>query len=293
MSFSRATAALGGRSADGVPRISCLVSDVDGTLVTDDKRLTEATVSAVRRLGEAGIRFAVVSSRPPFGLRMLVEPLRLATPLLAFNGGAVVTPRLETLRQHLLGSDAARRAIEMMSACGADVWLFTAERWYVRDPNRPYVEREIRTAQAEPAAVPDFDALLGAAGKIVGVSADFDLLARCEAEMRPALGRQANVVRSQPYYLDVTHPMANKGAALRWLAGHLGIPPAGIATIGDGDNDVAMFRESGFSIAMGNGRPAAKAAATVMTAGNDEDGFARAVERYLLARPADAGEARS
>jgi Cof subfamily protein (haloacid dehalogenase superfamily) len=265
------------------------VSDVDGTLVTDDKRLTQGTVSAVRRLGEAGIRFAVVSSRPPFGMRMLVEPLRLTTPLLAFNGGAVVTPGLDVLQQHLLAPDAARRAIGMIAACGADIWLFTAERWFVLDPNRPYVAREIRTAQAEPVTVPNFDPMLGAAGKIVGVSADFDLLARCEAELRPALDGQANAVRSQPYYLDVTHPSANKGAALRWLAGHLGIPHAEIATIGDGDNDVAMFRESGFSIAMGNGRPAAKAAAMVVTGGNGEDGFAQAVDRYLLARPAAEG----
>ena len=272
-----------------MPRIACLLSDVDGTLVTADKRLTEATVAAVRRLGEAGIRFAVVSSRPPFGLRMLVEPLRLTTPLLAFNGGAVVTPGLDMLRSHVLAPDAARQAIEMIRARGAGVWLFTSERWLVLDPDGPYVAHEIRTVEARPVTAPSFDPWLGAAGKIVGVSADFDLLARCQAELRPALDGRANVVRSQPYYLDVTHPSADKGAALRWLAGHLGVPPSEIATIGDGDNDVAMFRESGFSIAMGNGRPAAKAAATVVTGRNDEDGFAEAVARYLLARPAAGG----
>jgi hydroxymethylpyrimidine pyrophosphatase-like HAD family hydrolase len=90
------------------------------------------------------------------------------------------------------------------------------------------------------------------------------------------------VSRSQPYYVDVTNPVANKAAVVRYHAGRLGIPAAEIATIGDMPNDVLMFRESGFSIAMGNASPDVQAQAAAITDSCDDEGFAKAVERYLL-----------
>ena len=92
----------------------------------------------------------------------------------------------------------------------------------------------------------------------------------------------ASVARSQPYYLDVTHPLANKGAALSELAKLLGVPLAEIAVIGDGGNDVAMFERSGLSIAMGNASPEVQQAADFVTDSNEEDGFANAIERFIL-----------
>ena len=73
------------------------------------------------------------------------------------------------------------------------------------------------------------------------------------------LGDKASAARSQPYYLDVTHPQANKGTVVATLSKLLNIPPAQIATMGDMPNDVLMFRKSGFSIAMGNSSDEVKA----------------------------------
>ena len=100
--------------------------------------------------------------------------------------------------------------------------------------------------------------------------------------MQKALGEKVSAARSQPYYLDVTHPQANKGAVVDTLARLLNIPPDQIATIGDMPNDVLMFRKSGFSIAMGNASDEVKAQAMLTTDTNEEDGLAKAVERYLL-----------
>ena len=92
----------------------------------------------------------------------------------------------------------------------------------------------------------------------------------------------ASVARSQPYYLDITHPLANKGAALSEIAKLLDVPLAEIAAIGDGANDVAMFERSGLSIAMGNASPQVQRAADFVTDSNGEDGFAKAIERFIL-----------
>jgi hydroxymethylpyrimidine pyrophosphatase-like HAD family hydrolase len=152
----------------------------------------------------------------------------------------------------------------------------------VRDSDAPYVELEERTVRFRPTVVEEFGSALDVAAKIVGVSADFDLLARCEREVGAALAGQASVVRSQPYYLDITHPLANKGVALSALATLLSIPPGEIAVIGDGGNDVAMFERSGLSIAMGNASPQVQRAADFVTDTNREEGFANAVERFIL-----------
>jgi len=108
------------------------------------------------------------------------------------------------------------------------------------------------------------------------------LVAASEKAAQDALGDKASAARSQPYYLDVTHPQANKGAVVATLSKLLNIPPAQIATIGDMPNDVLMFRKSGFSIAMGNASDEVKAQASAVTDSNENEGFAKAVRKFVL-----------
>jgi hydroxymethylpyrimidine pyrophosphatase-like HAD family hydrolase len=123
---------------------------------------------------------------------------------------------------------------------------------------------------------------LAQAVKIVGISDDLDLVAACEKAAQKALGEKASAARSQPYYLDVTHPLANKGTVVETLSKLLNIPPAQIATMGDMPNDVLMFRKSGFSIAMGNASDEVKAQASAVTDSNQNEGFAKAVRKFVL-----------
>jgi len=264
-------------------RISAVVSDVDGTLVTDDKVLTARAAAVVADLYARGIVFAIISSRPPRGLRMLLDPLEIATPVGGFNGGVIATPDLTVITEHLLSPAVARRAVDLLAARGVEVWVFSGQDWLLRDPAGAYVGFEERTVGFGPTAVKDFGASLDAAAKIVGVSKDFALLAQCERDVSAALAGSAFVARSQPYYLDITHPLANKGVALSQIAKLLGLPLAEIAVVGDGANDVAMFERSGLSIAMGNASPEVRRAADFVTDSNDEEGFANAIERFILA----------
>ena len=262
--------------------IALVISDVDGTLVTPDKQLTEASVRAVALLHERGIGFSIVSSRPPMGMRMLVEPLRLSLPIGAFSGGAMATPALTIIEQHVVPQTAATQAIAMMERFGADIWLYTANEWIARNAAGDYVPREKRTILAEPTIVSDFTPYLDRACKIVGSSKDFALLAECETATRKALGGGASVARSQSYYLDITPPNVNKGTFLEALSTRLGIAPDAIAVLGDMQNDLAMFCKAGLAIAMGNAIDEVKQKAHRVTASNFEDGFAHAVTHYIL-----------
>jgi Cof subfamily protein (haloacid dehalogenase superfamily) len=271
--------------------ISLVISDVDGTLVTTDKVLTDRNRDAVARLDAAGIAFSIVSARPPFGMRMLIEPLRLRLPIGAYNGGALVMPDLTVLEQRLLSPEVVRAAITDLRAAAVDIWMFVGDRWLLENPAGANVDREERTIQTPPTVVARLEDHLDAVAKIVGVSDDFARLSACEPVVRGTLGAGATVMRSQAYYLDITPAGTDKGVTVAGLVQRLGIPAENIVTIGDMDNDLAMFRQSGFSIAMGNASPDVKRLAHAVTASNDEDGFAAAVDQLILPR-ARAGNAK-
>ena len=263
-------------------KCTAVVSDVDGTMVTDDKTLTPRAQAAVEQLRANGIIFSITSARPPLGLRMLIDRLGITTPVTGFNGGVIAAPDYSVITEHLLSPEIARRAVDLLDSHQVSVWVFSGQDWLARDPGGPYVGKEEHTVGFRPTIVDDFGGSLNAAAKIVGVSKDFDLLARADRDIRTTLADRATVARSQPYYLDITHPLANKGAALSEIAKLLGGSLPQIAVIGDGSNDVAMFERSGLSIAMGNASPEVQQAADLMTDSNEDEGFAKAIERFIL-----------
>jgi Cof subfamily protein (haloacid dehalogenase superfamily) len=267
--------------------IRLVIADVDGTLVTQEKILTERAVKSVAALRQAGVKFAVTSGRPPRGMAMLVEPLKIDQPLAAFNGGVLTQPDLTTIvHENFLPRPMVEKVIKIILDHKLDVWLYTGRDWYVRDVNAPHVAREQWTVKFAPTVVPNFDGHLENVAKVVGVSDDLAGVQRCEKDAQDACGNEASAARSQPYYLDVTHPKANKGEVVLTMSKLLNIPVEQIATIGDMPNDVLMFRKSGVSIAMGNASPEVQKSATYVTASNEQEGFATAMEKFILANPA-------
>jgi len=267
--------------------IRLIIADVDGTLVTQEKILTQRAIQSVMALRAAGIKFAVTSGRPPRGMAMLIDPLKIDEPLAAFNGGVIIKPDLTTIvRENFLPRAMVEKVIKIILDHKLDVWIYTGHEWYVRDVNAPHVAREQWTVKFAPVVVASFDGLLENVAKVVGVSDDLEAVQRCEKDKQEACGDQASAARSQPYYLDVTHPKANKGEVVMAMSELLNTPVDQIATIGDMPNDVLMFRKSGTSIAMGNASPEVQKAATYVTASNEQEGFAEAMEKFVLRRRA-------
>ncbi len=262
--------------------VRLVLADVDGTLVTNEKELTPRAISAISRLRDVNVLFAITSGRPPKGMKMLIEALRLSEPIAAFNGGVIINPDSTVIASHLVPSDVAAEALRFIREHGLDGWLYTESDWYVLDANAPHVAREQWTVKFPPTTVSDFGPHLDHVAKIVGVSDDLQAVARCEQDMQAWGGTRISAERSQPYYLDVTNLNANKGEVVHMLSQLLSIPPAQIATIGDQPNDILMFEQSGVSIAMGNAGQEVQHAATYVTTSNEEEGFANAMERFVL-----------
>jgi Cof subfamily protein (haloacid dehalogenase superfamily) len=263
-------------------KISLMLSDVDGTLVTRDKVVTPRARAAVAELRAAHIGFTITSGRPPRGMKMLIDDLKIDTVVAGFNGGVFVKPDLKVIQARFIPRAVAARALELIGEHGLVAWLYTDTDWFVPDPNGAHVAREACTINVEAKVSSDFGSLLGRAAKIVGVSADLNAMAKCEAVLQSELRGQASAARSQPYYLDVTHPEANKGGVVEFLSRYLDIATAEIATIGDMPSDVRMFEKSGLSIAMGNASAEVQAQANFVTLSNEEDGFAYAMDKFVL-----------
>jgi len=264
-------------------KIRLVLADVDGTLVTKDKILTERAQKAVRALHERDILFAITSGRPPLGMKMLIEPLELKTPIAGFNGGVFVQPDLKTVISSLpLAREVAAETLKLLEKSGLVAWLYTDKDWFVPDPKGPHVDRESWTVKFPPKVLADFRGHLDQAVKIVGVSDDKEKMDRAQKEAQEALKGHASAQESQPYYLDVTNPKANKGSVAEYLAGYFKLDLEEIAVLGDMPNDVPMFEKAGMSIAMGQAAPAVQEKANFVTASYEDEGFAKALEKYLL-----------
>ena len=262
--------------------IELLIADVDGTLVTHEKELTERARQAVRKLRDARIGFAITSGRPPRGMSMLVAPLGLTTPVAGFNGGMFVQPDMTPIEVKALPADVVPPVGRLVDEARLDVWVYQGSDWFVRKVDAPHVAREQWTVRFAPTVSADLARLTDGVVKIVGVSDDLKAVEACERVLRDRFGDRVSAARSQPYYVDVTHPNANKGDVVAYLSKKLGIRTENIATIGDMPNDVLMFSRSGLSIAMGNASPDVQRAARRVTTSNSEEGFANAVDRFIL-----------
>ena len=263
-------------------KISLVISDVDGTLINSEKMLTAKTLAAVAKLQEANILFAIASARPPFGLKTIVKTIELQQPFGSFNGGAILNPNFDMIERTILPSETISAIIATIESYGLDIWLNSDRHWYLKDPQGVHVAHHRESLQFEPTVISDYEDIEDEICKIVGVGADFAAVAECETAMQQKFGSRLCATRSQAYYLDVTHPDANKGMVVKKLSQLLAIPQAEIVTIGDNHNDISMFEQSGNSIAMGNASLEVQQRATFVTSSNDNEGFAKAIENLVL-----------
>ncbi|MDR5828488.1 HAD family hydrolase [Caballeronia sp. LP006] len=278
----------GAAAFEALAKVELVVTDCDGTLLYTDKTLGDKAVDAVRRLREAGVQFTVASSRPGKGMRHIVKALGVDLPFGSYNGGSLVQPGTwETFAAHKLPRDAVQTALDTLAETGVDAWVFIDDNWYLTNPDGEYVPLETRTVGYEGVRVQRFDELdLSAVDKIVGSTSNATLIEQVEKRLEERLKDRAHAARSQTYYLDVTSLEANKGDAVRELAKRANVPLDRVAVLGDMGNDVAMFEIAGVSIAMGQASEAVQRRASLVSASNDEDGFAIGLDAILAMRAA-------
>jgi Cof subfamily protein (haloacid dehalogenase superfamily) len=269
---------------DAQPGLALVVSDVDGTLLDRDKNLSPGAPDAVRRLNQAGIRFTIASARPPRLTHSLLRDLHISEPSACFNGALLIDPGCDVLHQLPMNPSDAQTVADNIRKSRLDLWVYTGADWYVSNPSGSHVEHQEELMGRTATPLHTYDMSQFRVLKLVGVSDDYDVVKFVQSELDALCCIAISATRSSDYYLDVTHADANKGMVILSLSKMLNIPAEQIATIGDMPTDVLMFRKSGVSIAMGNATDAVKAQATYVTNSNTEDGFAYAIDRFILGR---------
>ncbi|WP_249201397.1 Cof-type HAD-IIB family hydrolase [Gluconobacter sphaericus] len=264
--------------------IRMVVSDMDGTLLTPDKTIAPSTLAMVRVLQERGIPLCLASARPPAAMLPYIEQLGLTGQNAGFNGGIIFKPDGTTSVSRVLSQDMLSIVHDMLHLHGIETWFLRQSYWMVQDAYTPFVQHEQGITGLTPHQVPDLRKEFEGIGKVMGVSSDTSLLQDVETELAAMLHGDASVRRSSDILLDVTPALANKGEAVRELARAHGIAPHEVACLGDAHNDLPMFSVAGLGIAMGQAEDDVKAAAQVLTDTNERDGWAKAVERYILPR---------
>jgi Cof subfamily protein (haloacid dehalogenase superfamily) len=263
-------------------RVTLVISDVDGTLLDNNKKLSSGAPAAVQRLYQAGMRFTIASARPPRMVHELVSKLQVREPLACFNGALFISPDQTVLQEIEMSSQDAQQVADFILQQGFDLWVWTDSDWFVSNPNGPHVARHESQMGRKAAPLTTRDMSQFRVLKLVGVSDNYDAVAKAEAELAKNGSPTISGTRSSPYYLDVTDARANKGEVVLRISEMLQIPTEQIATIGDMTTDTFMFRKSGVSIAMGNAFDDVKAQAKFVTKSNEENGFAYAMDHFVL-----------
>lgn len=261
-------------------QIALVISDIDGTLITSNHELTEATHAAAAALYERGIALSLSSSRPPRSIRPLAEALGLRSPFAAFNGALMTTAAGESVARSSLSVATIARIKAIADDLSLSVWIYDEHEWYA-PTHDAFVEREEHTSGFS-ANLKDHAAHLTEPANKLTVVGKPEFVAEAERRVLATMADEVSASRSKPRFLDVTEYGIHKGTVVARLSELLGISRNAIAVIGDGPNDVEMFRQAAISIAMGQGVDEVRAAARYITTSNDDEGWARGIEQYVL-----------
>lgn len=267
-------------SADKPSSIALVISDIDGTLITSNHEVTEATKAAAAKLYDRGIELSLASSRPPRSIVPLADALNLRGPFAAFNGALVVKRNGDVLARSVISPAVIAGVKTIADQFGIAVWLYDELDWWTpwRDA---FVDREEHTSGFAPRIEGYAERITRDANKLTVVGKP-ELVAQAEERVLGELGNQVSASKSKPRFLDVTSNGIHKGTVVVRLAGLLNIQTERVAVIGDGPNDVEMFRQAGVSIAMGQGVDEVREAANYLTTSNDDEGWARGIEQHVL-----------
>jgi hypothetical protein len=260
--------------------VALVISDIDGTLITTNHEVTASTKAAAAKLAENGIALALASSRPPRSIRPLAEALNLQSPFAAFNGALLVNASGTITSRSFLTTEIMARLSAIADSAQIGVWIYDETEWYA-EKRDAFVEREEHTAGFE-ANLGEYQNALGRPAVKLTLVGQPERVAVANARVSAELASDVAASRSKPRFLDVTAFGMHKGSVVTRLATAYGVEPVRVAVIGDGPNDVVMFEQAGLSIAMGQAVDEVRLKASVATTSNDEEGWARGIEKYVL-----------
>lgn len=252
-----------------------IFSDIDGTLLTSDGRITDGTREMILDLEQRGIPFILTSARSPEGVRVIKKMLGNHAPIITFCGGLILDENGEEIYSKMI---PLKRACELKEMLDRDFPLvvcntFGKEKWIVdaRDDWREQREEQIVGFPAEIGSIRETFEKEGGIHKFL-LMGDPDEMRRLAAVLAKDFSDLQSVA-SNTEYLEITATGVEKAEGLKTLCGKLGILPEEAAAFGDGESDLSMMHAAGFGAAMGNAPEDVKERAPMVIGKNDEEGL--------------------
>lgn len=271
-----------------------LVLDVDGTLLNNDKEISARTLAALLKVQQMGVHIVLASGRPTYGILPVAKKLELGNYggyILSYNGAQIINARTgEVLFEKRINPEMLPYLEKKARKNGFSIFTYTEDRIITDHPEDPHIRQEALLNNMKLVEEPEFSIAIDFSPcKCMLVSDDEEALVGLEEHWRKRLNGVLDVFRSEPYFLEVVPCSVDKANTLGILMEKLDVKPEEVIAIGDGVCDFSMIQMAGLGIAMGNAQDSVKVCADVVTASNEEDGVALAVEKAILSeiRPAE------
>lgn len=259
--------------------IKLIATDIDGTLLKKDYTCPEGLIECLKKLEENNIKVIPVTGRMHQAAIKIYDLLNLKNPLVSYQGGQINSPDGEILYQKTLDKCCIDKAIKWARENNIHLQLYTNDKLYAEQDNA-FIQRYSRE-QNVPYEVVNFDVLNPQyASKLLAV--DFNNPENVSAWVEELSEKFSDcfVVKSTPYFCEISHKNANKCDAVKFLQQYYGLKDEEVLTIGDQNNDIALLQAGGVRVAMGNATPELKEVATYITDTVDNGGWIKAVEKF-------------
>ena len=265
-----------------------LVLDVDGTLLSNEKEISKRTLASLLKVQQMGIRIALASGRPTYGLMPLAKILELGNYggfIVSYNGCQIINAQNgEILFERRINPEMLPYLEKKAHKNGFAILTYDDDTLLTDSPNNEHIRTEAKLNNLKIIKEEDFSIAIDFAPcKCMLVSDDEEALTGLEEHWKRRLNGTLDVFRSEPYFLEVVPCGIDKANTLGALLSHLNITREEVIAIGDGVCDVNMLQIAGLGIAMGHSQDSVKVCADYVTASNEEDGVAQAVEKMILA----------
>ncbi|MBN1249454.1 MAG: HAD family phosphatase [Anaerolineae bacterium] len=270
--------------------IQLVAFDLDGTLMGADLVISPRVRDAIARTVQRGIVVTLATGRMYTATAPFARSLDLSAPLICYQGGWIQGLDTEVLHRITLPDALAREAIALGCAKGWHTILYADGQLFI-DEQRLSLSYYETYLGPEPVEAPDLTSVLltHQPDKVLFIAEPESIAAMAE-QLVGHFGTSADVIQSHANFIEVVPRHVNKGQALAWLAGTLGIPQHAVLAAGDQQNDLSMIQWAGTGVAMGNAVPAVQAIADWIAPPMHADGAAAILERYVLTSCSESGE---
>ena len=265
-----------------------LVLDVDGTLLNDEREISKRTLAALLKVQQMGVRIVLASGRPTYGLMPLAKTLELGNYggfVLSYNGCQIIKAQNgEILFERRINPEMLPYLEKKARKNGFAIFTYHDDTLITDSPDNEYIKTEALLNNLKIIKEDEFSTAIDFAPcKCMLVSDKEKALIGLEQHWEKRLAGTLDAFRSEPYFLEVVPCGVNKANTLGALLEHLGVTREEVIAVGDGVCDVTMLQLAGMGVAMGHSQDSVKVCADYVTASNEEDGVALAVEKLILA----------